>query len=221
MRKINCYKLPRRWKTPKVFRALALLSGILLVILFLASCASNKERPYYSRTKGGYLHPAPDKKAAPLQKAPEEHPPKKEIVAKKEALAKQKSPLDAPEMREPAKPKLKEVADSYLGVPYRWAGQSRKGMDCSGFIRTVFQQVYNVKLPHSSKELGKMGEAVNRSGLKKGDIVLFGSVFGIHHAGIYMHGDQFIHSSTKRGVIYSSLSEPYYQSKYKGARRIL
>jgi cell wall-associated NlpC family hydrolase len=116
---------------------------------------------------------------------------------------------------------LQKVAESYLGAPYRWGGMNRTGMDCSGFIKKVYAEVFSITLPHSSAKIAKLGRAVSRKKLRQGDIVLFGSILGIHHAGIYMNDNKFIHASTTAGVVYSSLHESYYRKKYKGARRVI
>jgi cell wall-associated NlpC family hydrolase len=115
---------------------------------------------------------------------------------------------------------LRRAAEAYLGVPYRFSGQSRSGMDCSGFIRQVFAEVYGLDLPHSSAAIYGMGEPVPRSGLKAGDVEFFKSLGFIDHSGIYMGGGYFIHSATSVGVAYSALDAPYFGSHYAGARRL-
>lgn len=68
-----------------------------------------------------------------------------------------------------------------------------------------------------------VGRPVNRKSLREGDLVFFANTAGkgITHVGIYLSGAQFIHSSTTRGVIVSSLGDSYYARHYAGARRVL
>jgi len=119
-------------------------------------------------------------------------------------------------------------ANKYLGTPYRYAGAGPSTFDCSGFTSYIFKK-FGYTLPHSSSEQGKMGKPVSQDNLRRGDIVLFnGSRIGssIGHVGIvvdvkYDNSFTFIHSAIKGGVIISDSLEPYYSSRYKGARRII
>lgn len=153
-------------------------------------------RPYYNRDMGGYMMPDPSLTPTPLVPA---------------SLKGRSTGADG----------LRNAAEAYLGVPYRFGGQSRSGMDCSGFIRQVFSETHGMDLPHSSAALYGRGEPVSRSGLKAGDLVFFRSYGFIDHAGIYMGGGYFIHSATSVGVAYSALDAPYFGSHYAGARRLL
>ena len=106
------------------------------------------------------------------------------------------------------------IAKQYIGVPYRWAGSSpSSGFDCSGYTMYVFRQV-GVKLPHSSRAQIHYGERVSRGDLKPGDLVFFGSP--IHHVGIYVGGNQYIHAPhTGARVRIDSMN----RSGYAGASR--
>lgn len=118
---------------------------------------------------------------------------------------------------------LIETAIKLKGVKYKYAGTSPEtGFDCSGFTTYVFAQ-YGIDLPRSSSDMYALGEAVKRSELRAGDLVFFNTSGNkISHVGIYIGNNQFIHSSTKRGVIITSLDDPHYWSKrYVGAKRIL
>jgi peptidoglycan DL-endopeptidase CwlO len=110
------------------------------------------------------------------------------------------------------------IAMQYLGIPYRWGGSSPStGFDCSGFVMYVYAQV-GVSLPHNAAAQYGYGTPVSRSDLQPGDIVFFN---GLGHNGIYIGGDQFIHSPHTGDVVkISSLSESWYASTYVGARRL-
>jgi len=108
----------------------------------------------------------------------------------------------------------------FLGRPYQWAGIGNRGFDCSGLVYRVFSAM-RLSVPHSSFGQFQEGVAVPRSALAPGDLVFFHTYsYGASHVGIYVGGNRFIHASSDRGVIVSSLSEPYYAYRYLGARRI-
>lgn len=168
--------------------------GVLIPALLLSACGP-LVRPYYNRDMGGYMRPDPSITPTPIVPT---------------ALKGYSTGDD----------RLRKVAESYLGVPYDFGGQSRSGMDCSGFIRQVFQEVHGIKLPHNSSAIYKLGTPVSRGDLKPGDLVFFRRMGFIDHSGIYMGKNYFIHSATSVGVAYSALNAPYFGAHYAGARRL-
>lgn len=112
----------------------------------------------------------------------------------------------------------------WLGVPYRHAGLSRKGVDCSGFTYLMYQKVYRRKIPRSTSDLSKMKmHQVSKRDLQTGDLVFFATSKNrnrINHVGIYLKDGQFIHASTSRGVIVSHLDEGYYDRTWIRGGRI-
>jgi cell wall-associated NlpC family hydrolase len=115
---------------------------------------------------------------------------------------------------------LRRVAESYLGVRYRWGGADRKGMDCSGFVQRVFDETYKMQLPRNSAAMARYGKSIDREDLQPGDLVFFKRV-RIDHVGIYMGDGYFIHSQSGIGVTYTKLDAPYFSTHYAGARRVL
>jgi hypothetical protein len=118
--------------------------------------------------------------------------------------------------------RLKKIADSYLGTRYKNGGESRAGVDCSGFVCLVFKELNRAKLPRSSAKQWKLGVPVHPSSARPGDFVFFrGGLFGgINHVGIYMGDNTFIHASKSSGVVYSTLDDQYYKSHFAGIRRV-
>lgn len=122
---------------------------------------------------------------------------------------------------------LIDEAYSYLGTPYRFGGTSRKGIDCSAFVLSVFATVSGMNLPRIASAQAQEGEHVIKEELQKGDLVFFshrGNRIG--HVGIVEsvtpEGEiKFIHAATSRGVIVSSLNDSYWGPRYRMAKRVL
>ena len=120
------------------------------------------------------------------------------------------------------------LALKYLGTPYVYGGASAKGFDCSGFTMFVFKQ-FGYNLPHSAtSQWFSSGVNVERKDLQPGDLVLFcdpsrSNGKACSHVGIYIGDGQFVHASSGSSGKYvriSSLSEGYYNTYYKGAKRL-
>jgi len=109
------------------------------------------------------------------------------------------------------------IAMQYLGIPYQWGGASPgTGFDCSGFTMFVFSQV-GVSLPHSAAAQYGYGSPVSRDALAPGDLVFFN---GLGHMGIYIGGNQFIHSPHTGDVVKISSLSGWYADTWVGARRL-
>jgi cell wall-associated NlpC family hydrolase len=111
----------------------------------------------------------------------------------------------------------------YLNTPYKYGGNSWKGIDCSAFTQTVFEQTFSLELPRSAREQFQVGQEIDdKSDLKFGDLVFFNTRRRIKpgHVGIYIGENLFAHASRRAGVTVSSLDENYYSNRYMGARRI-
>lgn len=111
----------------------------------------------------------------------------------------------------------------WLGVPYRYAGLSRRGLDCSGFAYLIYQKVYRKSIPRSTTDQSKMKmHNVSKRSLEAGDFVFFATSGRnkISHVGIYLKDGRFIHASTSNGVIVSHLDEDYYKRTWKKGGRL-
>ena len=113
---------------------------------------------------------------------------------------------------------------SLVGIDYRYGGETPdSGLDCSGLIRYVFQQVTGVTLPRTAKELSRIGKDIRTTELEPGDLVFFNTRrFAFSHVGIYLGNDRFIHAPSRGGEVgVASLANAYWQKRYNGARRLV
>lgn len=114
-------------------------------------------------------------------------------------------------------------AHKWIGTPYAYGGKERKGTDCSGMVMRVFQDAAGIKLPRSSREQCDFCKKIKRKELAPADLVFFVSKAGgsrVSHVGVYIGNGEFIHSSTSKGVIISSLDEKYYKNHFHAAGRV-
>jgi cell wall-associated NlpC family hydrolase len=122
--------------------------------------------------------------------------------------------------------RIAETAQMYLGVPYKTAGVSPEGFDCSGLVYFVFREAAGMELSRSTVGLWNSGKAVKVADVKPGDLLIFTTVRpGASHVGIVLEntpaGIRFVHAASKGskiGVIISGLNEAYYKSRLMGAR---
>ena len=113
-------------------------------------------------------------------------------------------------------------AMSLIGVKYKYGGATPEaGLDCSGFVRYVFQNSMNIALPHNALAMAQSGSRINKEELKPGDLVFFntlGRTFS--HVGIYMGDNRFIHSPRAgKSVEITNIGQSYWSSRFTGARR--
>jgi len=118
--------------------------------------------------------------------------------------------------------RLGGILQSYLGKPYLGKSRFERGVDCSLLTREVFRKFDGRALPRTVAEQYQSGRSVNHQHLAYGDLVFFRTTrSAVSHVGVYVGAGDFIHASSSRGVIISSLSEKYWAERYLGARRIL
>lgn len=122
-------------------------------------------------------------------------------------------------------------AVQYIGKPYKWAGSSERGFDCSGFVSFVFGH-FNIKTPRSSNDYEQFGTPIPLKNCQKGDIILFTGTdlnkSTVGHVGIVVSekGEPigFIHSSSSnrhQGVVITDYDSSGYSKRFIGIRRVL
>jgi len=120
---------------------------------------------------------------------------------------------------------LVKVAKSFVGAPYKYGGESVKGLDCSAYVKKIYD-IFDVQLPRSAREQYKIGVKINQENLAIGDLVFFKTKrYATYptHVGIFIGDGKFIHSSSgqhKLGVKIDSLSSSFYSRTYMGATRV-
>lgn len=113
-----------------------------------------------------------------------------------------------------------KVATGFLGAPYRLGGVTVRGIDCSAFVRKMYE-LFDIELPRTAREQSVVGVRVKRDELEEGDLVFFRTKKPIGHVGIYIGNNEFVHASYKaKAVRIDSLDRPYFQKRFRHAVRV-
>jgi len=113
-----------------------------------------------------------------------------------------------------------KVVKTFLGAPYRLGGSTLKGIDCSAFVKKIYQ-IFSVDLPRTAREQFCVGKKVEKDQLEEGDLVFFKTRRANNtHVGIYIGNNEFVHASSRnKEVKVDNLSAPYFSQRFlKGVR---
>jgi peptidoglycan endopeptidase LytE len=112
-----------------------------------------------------------------------------------------------------------KVVKTFLGVPYKLGGSTLRGIDCSAFVKKIYE-IFNIQLPRTTREQLSIGKKVEKDQLEEGDLVFFKRRGNNAHVGIYIGGNQFIHASSRnKEVKIDQLDIPYFNNRFmKGVR---
>ena len=119
------------------------------------------------------------------------------------------------------------TAKSFLGTPHSSGGLSKSGIDCSGLVYKSVNSHSSNELPRVAQEMARCGTIIsNLNDLIKGDLVFFTRTYNtskfITHVGIYLGNNNFIHTSSSKGVSINSIrGSSYWESKFVYCTRIL
>jgi cell wall-associated NlpC family hydrolase len=115
---------------------------------------------------------------------------------------------------------LVRVAKTFLGAPYKLGGSTLKGIDCSAFVKKIYE-IFNIQLPRTTREQFKVGKKVEKDQLEEGDLVFFKRRGNRAHVGIYVGDNQFVHASSySREVKIDHLDTPYYSQRFLRGIRV-
>lgn len=118
--------------------------------------------------------------------------------------------------------KLYYFIDEWMGVPYKYGGKDKNGIDCSGFTGLLYREVYNKNVSGPTSSLIDLTSIISESDLKEGDMVFFHieKKGKVSHVGVYLQNNKFVHATTKKGVMINDLNENYYKQHYFKSGRV-
>ena len=117
--------------------------------------------------------------------------------------------------------RLRQEYRRWKGIRHRLGGTGSRGIDCSGFVKAIYKDVFNVNLPRTTKAQARRGRPIPFKELQAGDLVFFKPPTYPRHVGIYLGGSEFVHASKNKGVTLSKIDPTYRGKYYWTARRIL
>ena len=115
---------------------------------------------------------------------------------------------------------LRAEINSWLGTPHRMGGMNRRGIDCSGLVVRLYADLFDMRLPRTTRDLMRTGRPVASTELAAGDLVFFRPTTKYRHVGIYLSRGEFVHASTTRGVMISRIDEDFWRGCYLTGRRV-
>ncbi len=183
------------------------IGSLIVVCFFITSCTTNKVVTY--KKVGGKHYPTAKK-----------YPSKSNSNSKTGTYRASNKAVSKDANR------LLKTAKSFLGTPYKYGGTTRSGFDCSGLVYVSFDEL-GISLPRNSSAQAGHGKEINIREAKSGDLIFFNtSGKSISHVGIVERIDNsgiiyFIHSSTSKGVMISSMDENYWKTRFVKAVRLL
>jgi lipoprotein Spr len=146
------------------------------------------------------------------------HSGKEDLKHSESNPLKEKLGLTNKEIRES---KLYRFVNDWYGVPYKYGGCQKSGVDCSCFTDILYETVYGTKTGRTAGEIYKECDKVHSDKMRQGDLVFFKiNSSSISHVGVYLKDNKFVHASTSKGVIISDLNETYYKKYFYAAGRL-
>ena len=117
--------------------------------------------------------------------------------------------------------RLRAEYGRWKGTRHRLGGTDRNGIDCSGFVKAVYANLFNIHLPRTTETQVKQGRPIPSKELQAGDLVFFKPPSYPRHVGIFLSQSEFVHASKNKGVTISKIDAYYWGKYYWTARRIL
>lgn len=133
-----------------------------------------------------------------------------EIVAPQLSIAEKYSAMMGVSAGSIQNGRLYAFIDQWMGTPYRFGGLDHDGIDCSGLVVLLQQQVYGINIPRTTGQQVSVIKRKFEEDLQEGDLVFFdydGKKFS--HVGVYLQNGYYLHASSSKGVIIVKLHDPY------------
>lgn len=199
--------------------SLFLIVLIITCTTLLASCSGTK----YTVTTTHEIPSATKAKPPVITDAPDTHSSPQQLdISKKDESELQKKYAQLLDVKPSSilDFKLYQFIDDWYHVPYKYAGRSRSGVDCSDFVSLLLDSVYDITFEGSSASMFTKTTPVKKEELQEGDLVFFKIAKNrISHIGFYLANHKFVHASVANGIIISDLDEAYYKKYfYSGGR---
>ncbi len=190
--------------------------GAVVCLVLPAQAAKRQHRPWFSHSERSSSIPAessPDTITSPIVPRNDEKvsPSPVDDVGNAQTYGDEKGE------------RVVSRALHYKGTRYKFGGTSKRGVDCSGLVTRVWEDLKLKKIPRASSALYSTGKPIHLAELRPGDLVFFKNTYrhGISHVGVYTGNNKFVHAAGRsKGVTITKLSDPYYQLHYAGARRL-
>lgn len=116
--------------------------------------------------------------------------------------------------------KLYAFVDEWYGVPYKYGGCKKTGVDCSCFTNILYEEVYRKSITGTAAELYRFCEKISLEKAREGDLLFFKiAVPYVSHVGVMLRNKHFVHASTSKGVMVSRIDEAYYKKYFHSAGR--
>lgn len=117
--------------------------------------------------------------------------------------------------------RLRDEYRRWQGTRHQMGGNGNSGIDCSGFVKAVYKDVFDLDLPRTTRAQAKLGRPIAFKEIRAGDLVFFKPPTYPRHVGIFLSESEFVHASKTSGVTVSRIDENYWSKYYWTARRIL
>lgn len=115
--------------------------------------------------------------------------------------------------------RIESAAQEWYGTPYKWGGSSKDGVDCSAFVKNVYEDAFAYELPRVTETQVQEGVKVPRDQIRPGDLVFFHPENEYNHVGVYLGDGTFAHASSNDGVTKADMETSYWKRYYWTARR--
>lgn len=197
---------------------------ILALSVLMISCTANRKQPVADYPDSHRVVKATDQKLSTTS-TPEPDRLAKEKHQKQPGAEYPNSHRTAKTTDRPQAGNIEQrILDEYQrwkGTRHRLGGTGNQGIDCSGFVKAVYQDVFNISLPRTTKTQVHQGKPVSLDELQPGDLVFFKPPDYPRHVGIYLNRSQFVHASKSKGVTISKIDAYYWGKYFWTARRII